>query len=183
MSITLSYPQVIQFHDGTQIELNDETWRKRHLVVETDRPESEVRRIFRSEQFSNAGLVEEIIKDGQIGAGMIRKSGIWQMHVRLFSHDNHIQIDAEAELSNDYGIEHLTHGWISAFKGTWDIILKHFGQLWVYHKKARKYVSKVIKEGMLKLEEPKTKTDVALIVLVALGSILVGLAVVSMMRK
>jgi hypothetical protein len=183
MSITITYPQIIEFADGTQLELNDQTWKQRLLLIETNRSQEETRQIFYAEQFKEAGISEEIVKVGQLGAGLIKKSGIWQMHVRLFQHAGHIQVDAEAELSNDYGIEHLTHGWISAFKGSWDVILKHFGEIWVYHKGLGKYVSRVVKEGILVLKEPETKTDVGLVAITGLGIFLIALAFASILKK
>jgi len=181
MSITLSYPKIIEFVDGTQLELTDEIWKKRLLAVETNRTEKEVREIFRKENFEEVEF-RELIKTGQLGSGLIKKIGDWQIHVRLFSHGDHIQIDAEAELSNDY-VEHLSHGWISAFKGSWDVLFKHFGELWVYHKGVGKYVSRVIKEGVLTLEEPKSKTDVVVLALTLIAVLAIGFVAASALRK
>ncbi len=180
MSITIPYPKIIQFTDGTQLELTEEDWKKRKLVVETDKTEQEVREIFYKEGFTKAGM--EIVKDGQIGDGLIRKFEDWQVHVRLFHNGNHVQLDAEAEVSSKY-IEHLTHGWISAFKESWAIIERHFGQLWVYHKGVRKYVTRVIQEGILELQEPKSKTDVALTIGAGVTGVLIGALIVWALRK
>lgn len=181
MAITLSYPKIIEFMDGTQLELTDQVWENRLLVVETNRTEKEVREIFHKEKFEEVEF-REIIKTGQLGSGLIRKIGDWQIHVRLFPHDEHIQIDAEAELSNDY-VEHLTHGWISAFKGSWEVLMKHFGELWVYHKGVGKYVSRVIKEELLTLEEPKSKTDVIVLALTLIAVLAIGFVAASALRK
>ena len=88
MSITIAYPQIVQFVDGTQLELTDDDWKKRLLVVETNRAEKEIREIFQKENFANSGA--EFIKDGQLGSGLVRKFGNWKVHVRLFQHLDNI---------------------------------------------------------------------------------------------
>ena len=175
MTISVSYPQLVKLEDGKQIELTNETWEKRLLVVESDKTEYEVRQIFKKEGFENAGI-REFIKNGQLGSGLIKKIKDWQIHVRFFTHNNRIQIDGEVEVSNDY-FEHLTHGWISAFKESWNIVLKHFGKLWVFHKGHGKYVIQVLREGVLSLSEPKSKTDwvalgLTLFVVIAAGAVI-----------
>ena len=180
MSITIPYPQIVQLEDGIQLELTDETWKKRHLVIETNRTEKDVREIFYKENFTEAGM--EFVKEGQLGNELVRKFGDWQIHVRLFLHGKNIQLDAEAEVISKY-IEHLTHGWISAFKESWTIIEKHFGQLWVYHKELGKYVVRVIKEGLLELPEPKSKTSVGLMIGVGVAGALIGCVIALALKK
>ena len=180
MPISIQYPQIVQFDDGMQLELTDEVWKNRHLVIETNKTEKNVREIFYKENFTEAGL--EFVKNGQLGNGLIKKFGDWQIHVRLFRHGNHIQLDAEAEVTSKY-IEHLTHGWISAFKESWVIIEKHFGQLWVYHKGLGKYVVRVIKEATLVLEEPKSKTEVAEMVVAGVAGALIGTLIALALKK
>ena len=180
MSITIPYPQIIQFSDGTQLEVTNDDWKKRLLLIETNRTESEIREVFIKEGFKINNT--EIIKNGQIGSGLVKKIGDWQVHVRLFPHNEHIQIDGEVEVSNDF-IEHLTHGWISAFKETWNIVFKHFGELWVYHKGLEKYVTNVIREGILELAEPKTKTDVVLTIGVGAASALAAFLILLALKK
>ncbi len=180
MPITIPYPKIVQFADGTQLELTEEDWKKRQLVVETNKTEQEIRDIFYKENFTKAGM--EIVKKDQLGDGLVRKFGDWQVHVRLFPNGDHIQLDAEAEVSSNY-LEHLTQGWISAFKESWAIIEKYFGQLWVYHKGLGKYVKTVIQEGLLELSEPKSKTDVALAVGVGVAGALIGLLIVLVLKK
>lgn len=180
MSITIAYPQIVQFVDGTQLELTDDDWKKRLLVVETNRAEKEIREIFQKENFANSGA--EFIKDGQLGSGLVRKFGDWQVHVRLFQHLDNIQLDAEAEVSSNY-IEHLSHGWISAFKESWVIIEKHFGELWVYHKGSEKYVLRVIKEVTLELKEPESKTDVVTTIGIGVAAVLIGALIVVVLKK
>lgn len=156
MPASIPYPQIIQLENGNQMELTRDTWEKRLLAVEIDKTENEVREVFKKEGFKEEML--EFTKNGQLGLGLSKKINDWQVHVRLFYHNNRIQIDGEVEVSNKY-LEHLTHGWISAFTETWNIIVKHFGKLWVYHKGVGKYVTQVVKQGMLMLPEPKSKTD------------------------
>ena len=175
MSITIAYPKIIEFDDGTQLDLPEDTWQKRLLMIETNRTENEIRAIFRSEQFVEARFGQEFVKENQLGAGLIKKNNIWQIHVRFFQHGKHIAIDAEAELANDYGIEHLTHGWISAFKETWNVIAMNFGETWIYHKGVGKYVIKIIKEEIITLQDPKTKTDIKWICLGLMVGGLIGL--------
>jgi len=181
MPITIAYPKIIEFEDGTKLELTDDVWEKRLLLVETNRTENEVRAILQKEKFEKVEF-REIIKTGQLGSGLIRKFGDWQVHIRLFSHNDHIQLDAEAELSNDY-VEHLTHGWISAFKESWIIVERHFGELWVFHKGMGKYVISVVKEEILELAEPKSKTDVGLAIGVGMAGVLIATLVVLALKK
>lgn len=181
MAVSISYPQLVELENGQQIELTNETWEKRLLAVETDKTEKEVRQIFKKEGYQNAGL-KEFVKNGQLGSGLIKKIKDWQVHLRFFTHNNRIQIDGEVEVSNDF-LEHLTHGWISAFKESWNIVLKHFGKLWVFHKETGKYVTRVIREGVLSLPEPKSKTDWVLLGLTLFAAITVGFAIASAMKK
>ena len=86
-------------------------------------------------------------------------------------HENYIQLDAEAELSNDY-LEHLSHGWISAFQTCMNIISNNFDNVWIYHKGIKQYVTKIISNTILTLNDSQSKTDYKLlIVLGILGSI------------
>lgn len=181
MPVSISYPQIVQLEDGVQIELTNETWEKRLLAVETDKTEQEVRQIFKKEGFRDAGL-KEFIKKEQLGSGLIKKIKDWQIHVRFFAHNDRIQIDGEVEVSNDY-LEHLTHGWISAFKESWNIVLKHFGKLWVYHKGFGKYVIRVIREGVLSLPEPNSKTDWVALGLTLFVAITAGFVIAKAIKK
>ncbi len=180
MPISIPYPQIVQLEDGNQIELTNDTWEKRLLVIETDKTEQEIRAIFKKEGFKEETL--EFFKNGQLGSGLSKKIQDWQVHVRLFPHDKHIQIDGEVEVSKDY-VEHLTHGWISAFKETWNIVLRYFRHLWVYHKGLGKYVTRVIKEGILTLPEPKTKTDVAILIGAGVAGALIGTIIILALKK
>ena len=51
MTVSVSYPQEVEFPDDTVVETTDETWNKRQLVAETDRSESEVRAMLKKEGF------------------------------------------------------------------------------------------------------------------------------------
>ena len=170
MSINLEYPKVIELDDGKQILLTHNEWKKRSLVTETNRSEPEVRKMLLKNGFNNAGILE-FKKPQQLGDGLIKKIEDWQIHIRLYSHGNYIQLDAEAELSNDY-LEHLSHGWISAFQTCMNIISDNFDNVWVYHKGIKQYVTKIVSNTILTLNDSQSKTDYKLLlVLGILGSI------------
>ncbi len=164
MTVSALYPQDVALLDGTIVQTTDETWDKRQLVVETDRSESEVRGMLRKEGFVESTM--EYNKPGRLGSGMEKKFQDWQVHVRLFRHGEHIQIDGEIEVSGNYW-EHLTHGWLPALKICVDMVSKHFTKCWVYHKKYRQYVTGWAYEHVLRLVEPKSKTDVVMTVAIA----------------
>ena len=173
MPLSVRYPQEVELVDGTVISATDDTWRERHLVVETDRSEEEVRDVLYEEGFEETDM--EFRKSGSLGRGMVRKHKDWQAHVRFFPHDGNIQIDGEVEVSKKY-VEHLTHDWLPALDLCADIIWKHFGSFLVYHKKYRQYVADLDFERTLKLGDPKSKTSAAgLVAGIALGAIAVGL--------
>ena len=157
MKITQRYPRLVMLDNGAQAWITPDDSKNRHLVVETDRSESEVRRAFAREGFRNTLM--EFVKDGQIGDGMVRKDGIWQCHVRFHKHGNLIQIDGEIEVSNRY-FEHLDHGWIPALEVCRRIIESNFGRCWIYHMQLKRYVARIIQQTALRLSEPKTKTGV-----------------------
>lgn len=171
MAIQTPYPQAVVLTDGSMIQITDDDWRRRRLVVETDRSEAEVRSAFAADGFRPTVL--EFVKDGQLGRGMVRKLEGWQVHVRFYRNGRHIQIDGEVEVSNSY-VEHLVHGWVSGFTTCADIIGRHFGRYWAYHKGYRKYVSSIINESVLRLDEPQSKTSVAAMIV---GAVLLAVAV------
>ena len=131
MAYSISYPRIVELEDGAQILITNTDWKNRHLVVETNKSETDVRNMFAKEGFKQTDL--EFIKKGQIGRGMVKRINDWQIHFRFFHHNDRIQIDGEVEVSNTY-IEHLTHGWISALKECMDIVVRHFDKCWLYHK-------------------------------------------------
>ena len=168
MSIQITYPEIVRMVDGSIIRLTETDRKRRNLVVETDMPERAVRAAFAASGFRQN--MAEFNKKGQIGRGMVKKIGDWQVHIRLYRHSGRIQIDGEVEVSSEY-LEHLNHGWISGFAETMDIIQRHFETLWVYHKGRRQYVRHIMKETILDLFEPQSKTHVV-------GLILIGIVVV-----
>ena len=85
MSINLKYPKIIELDDGNQISLTHNEWKKRSLVTETDRSESEVRKMLMKNGFNNAGIWE-FKKPQQLGGGLIKKINDWQIHIRLDLH-------------------------------------------------------------------------------------------------
>ncbi len=175
MPVTVSYPQVVEFHDRTRVRTTDHTWRNRYLMAETDMPERAVRAMLRKEGFVTSTM--EYNKPGRLGHGMEKKYGDWQLHVRLFRHGRNIQIDGEVEVSGDY-LEHLTHGWLPALDICIDMIKRHFGRCWVYHKKRRLYVT-WMRKHVLRLDEPGTKTGVAEVVAaLALAAAVIGTALI-----
>ena len=71
MEIRTNYPQVVLLADGSTVQMTEDDWRRRRLVVETNMAEREVRRAFEADGFRTT--VWEIVKDGQIGHGMVKK--------------------------------------------------------------------------------------------------------------
>ncbi len=172
MSINIKYPKIIELSNGKKILLTDDDWEKRTLVIETDKLESEVRTILKKEGYDDTNLLE-FKKLEQLGNGLIKQIDECQIHIRLYSHKNHIQLDAEAELSNKY-VEHLSYGWISAFQESWNIINKNFGNVWIYHKGNKRYVKKVISETILTLNDSQSKTDYKLLMASGIFGAIIG---------
>ena len=170
MPISIPYPQTVELYDGSVVQITDDVWKNRQLVVETDKPEPEVRNALTANGFKPAIL--EFNKDGQIGSGMVKGVKEWQIHIRLFRHGPHIQIDGEVEVSNSY-FEHLGHGWIPGFQTSMDVVMRHFGKLWIYHKGYKKYVRRIINESVIRLPDPGSKTSVAMAAIA--GVLLLGL--------
>ena len=167
MAIHIRYPQTVMLTDGSLIRITEDVWRRRQLIVETDRSEAEVRNAFAANGFRPT--IFEFVKDGQLGRGMVKKIRDWQVHVRFYRNGRHIQIDGEVEVSNSY-VEYLGHGWISGFAMCADIVARHFGRYWAYHKGYGKYASRIINESVLRLTEPRSKTGV--VVTATIGIIL-----------
>ena len=180
MDYSIPYPQTVELEDGAMIQITEDVWKDRQLVVETDRSEAEVRGIFAEEGFRQAGM--EFVKKGQIGVGMVKRVNDWQIHFRLYRRGTHIQIDGEIEISSAY-FEHLNHGWIPALTNGADIIERHFGAARLYHKGRRKYVTKIIKRSILKIADLKIKTSVAVVGSIVGTLIAVGLVVWALKRQ
>ena len=157
MSIRIKYPKIIKLTSGKIITLDDDVWEKRLLMLETKHSEQDVRKILINEGYYEEELLE-FKKESQLGNGFIKKIDPWQIHIRLFQHNKNIQLDAEAELSNSY-LEHLDHGWVSAFNEIVNITKKHFGEIVIYHKGAGEYVSEIIQETVLTLKDANSKTN------------------------
>lgn len=176
MAIQAPYSQAVVLADGSMIQITEDDWRRRQLVVETDRVETDRAEVKVRSAFAANGFrptILEFVKDGQPGRGMVKRLKDWQVHVRLYRNGRHIQIDGEVEVSNSY-VEHLGHGWISGFTTCADIIGRHSGRYWTYHKGYKKYVSRIINESVLRLAEPQSKTSV---VVTIIGAILLAVAV------
>lgn len=157
MPVSVRYPLEVKLEDGTTIRTDNNTWMERHLVIETDRSEKDVRHILSKEGFKETSI--EYPKSGRLGHGMVKEFKDWQVHIRLFRHGGNIQIDGEVEVSKKY-FEHLTHDWLPAFDFCADIIRKYFDGFWVYHKGYGQYATGLRREIALSLGDPKSKTSV-----------------------
>ena len=169
MVYSITYPEIVELSDGTRVQVTKADWKNRQLVVETDKSEMEVRRMFKAEGF-HAPLLEWPKKD-RLGSGVVKRIGDWQIHFRFFKHDDHIQIDGEVEISSAF-LEHLKHGWIPALKECMDAIGRHFGKYWIYHKGYGKYVTGFVNESILELSDPEFKTStVAVVAITFVGAL------------
>ena len=157
MSIRIKYPKIVRLTSGKIITLDDDVWKNRLLMLETKHSEQDVKNILINEGYHEEELLE-FKKKSQLGNGFIKKIEPWQIHIRLFQHNKNIQLDAEAELSNNY-LEHLDHGWISAFNEISNIAKKHFGKIFIYHKGVGEYVSEILQETVLTLKDANSKTN------------------------
>ena len=161
MTVSVRYPQTVELEDGTLIQTDQCTWESRQLVAETDKSEVEIRGMLVKEGFGET--VMENPKSGRIGRGMVKRFKDWQIHVRLFQNGDSIQIDGEVEVSKAY-CEHLTHGWVPALMLCASMVKHHFGGVRIYHRGYQKYVAKTVREYVLRLRDPKSKTSVAVVV-------------------
>ena len=169
MVYTVTYPTVVELADGTRVRITKADWKSRQLVVETDKSELEIRKMFEAEGFHTPML--ESPKKDRLGNGMVKRIDDWQIHFRLFKHNNHVQIDGEVEVSSAF-IEHLKHGWIPALNECMDAIGRHFGEYWLYHKGRGKYVTGIISESTLEIPDPGYKTStVAIAAITFIGAL------------
>ena len=180
MSIRIKYPKTVRLTSGKIITLDDDVWKKRLLMLETKHSEQDVRKTLINEGYCEEELLE-IKKKYQLGNGFIKKIDPWQIHIRLFQHNKNIQLDAEAELSNNY-LEHLEHGWVSAFNEIANITKKHFGEIFIYHKGVGEYVSEILQETVLTLKDANSKTDYKQIAAYSALGMLFGLALVGIFK-
>ena len=175
MPMSLLYPQVVEFEDGSRALITDDDIENRSLVVETDKSETMIRRMLAKSGFGET--VMEFSKPGQIGRGMVKRINDSQIHIKLFQHGNMIQLDGELEVSKAY-VEHLTHGWIPAIQECANMVVRHFGGVKTFHKGYGKYVKKTLSKRLLSLPDPKSKTSVVAVVLVGAGIALAGAGLV-----
>ena len=171
MVYSITYPKIVELGDGTRVQITKTDWKNRQLVVETDKSEMEVRKMFKAEGFHTPIL--ELPKKDRLGYGMVKRIDDWQIHFRLFKHDDHIQIDGEVEISSAF-LEHLKHGWIPALNECVDAIGHHFGKYWLYHKGHGKYVRSIVSVSTLELPDPEFKTSTVAVVAVAFVGALSG---------
>lgn len=153
----MRYPTKVKLDNGTTVQTTENTWKERHLVIETDRSEKDVRYILSKEGFKETDI--EYPKSGRLGRGMIKEFEDWQVHVRLFQHNDNIQIDGEVEVSIKY-FEHLTHDWLPAFDFCADIFREYFNGFYVYHQKYERYLTDLWDETVLSIGDPESKTSV-----------------------
>ena len=64
MTMTVSYPQMVELYDGSLVPVTEDTWRNRQLIVETDRSETQIRDMLAKEGFRQSSL--EFTKSGQL---------------------------------------------------------------------------------------------------------------------
>ena len=165
MAISVRYPRVITLENGAPVRTTVDDQKDRNLAVEINASEEEVRGAFAREGFTKPLM--EFHKPGQLGDGMAKRYDDWQVHVRFFRHAGNIQIDGEVEVSSAY-FQHLTHGWIPYLLECMDLIERHFGTAYVYHKKYQMYVTQMSPGRRLSLPDPESKTSVVTTALTAL---------------
>ena len=173
MGTSVAYPRLVKLDDGTVRRTTANDQKNRNVVVEVDASSKSVRNALEWEGFEETNM--EFRKTGQLGRGMVRRHEDWQDHVRLFRRGDYVQIDSEVEVSKAY-VEHLTHGSIPAPLECLDLIRRHFGTAYLYHKKYRRDIIRVLRERPLWLPDPERKTSVAM----ALGAAVLGILVTSL---
>ncbi len=181
MSTNIKYPKIIELSDGKEILITNDDLENHLLVIETDKSESEVRKILKKEGYKNTNLLK-FNKSNQLGNVLIKKINDWQIYIRLYKHQNHIQLDVEVKLSDNH-IGDMTYGWITGFQESWNIINKNFGNVWVYHKGNKKYVKKIISETNLTLNPSQSKIDYKLLVISGIVGAIIGAGLVWGFKK
>lgn len=175
MGTSVSYPEIIALDDGAEIRTDRDDQDDRNIVVEVGASVRGVREALERDGFEETRA--EFRKPGQLGRGMVRRHGDWQAHVRLFRRGDYVQMDCEVEVSKEY-VEHLTHGSIPAPLECLGLIRRHFGKVYLYHKKRHRDIVRVLREHPLELPDPESKTSVGKALgLAALGALGIGLAV------
>ncbi len=130
----------------------------RVLVTEVSSPLQTLESIFLREGFSRTMLEEK--KRGQISQGLVKRlTADWDMHVRFIRlHRGSIAVDAEVETSREY-LEHLGGRWISVIYEVIEILQRNGLECAIWHKRARRYVSSILRDGRLGLDWTSGKTE------------------------
>ena len=181
MSTNIKYPKIIELSNGKEILVTNDDWENHLLVIETDKSESEVRKILEKEGYENTSLLK-FNKSEQLGGGLVKKINDWQIYIKLYNHHDHIQLDVEVKLSDDYAGD-VTYGWITGFRESWNIINKNFGNVWIYHKGNKKYVKKIISETILTLNPSQSKINYKLLMVSGIFGAIVGAGLVYAYKK
>ena len=181
MSIHIKYPKIIELSDGKEMLVTNDDLENHLLVIETDKSESEVRTILEKEGYKNTNLLK-LNKTNQLGNVLVKKINDWQIYTRLYKHKDHIQLDVEVKLSDNY-VGDTTYGWITGFQESWNIISKNFGNVWIYHKGNKKYVKKIISETILTLNPSQSKTDYKLLMMSGILGAIIGAGLVWGFKK
>jgi len=152
------YPSSVMLYDNQKYSLNFDDNQNRVLITETATSLQELKSIFAKEGFTET-IVEEK-KVNQIAQGLVKRlTTDWDMHVRFFQlHEGSIAIDAEVETSRQY-LEHLNGKWISVIYEVTNILKKYELQFGIWHKKAQKYVSQILENGNLILDDISGKIE------------------------
>ena len=181
MSTNIKYPKIIELSNGKEILVTNDDWENHLLVIETDKSESEVRKILEKEGYDNTNLLKSNNFE-QLGSTLVKKINDWQIYIRLYKHQNHIQLDVEVKLSDNY-VGDVTYGWITGFQESWNIINKNFGNVWIYHKGNKKYVKKIISETILTLNPSQSKINYKLLMVSGIFGAIVGAGLVYAYKK
>ena len=181
MSTNIKYPKIIELNDGKEILVTNDDWENHLLVIETDKSESEVREILEKEGYKNTNLLK-FNKSNQLGNVLVKKINDWQIYIRLYKHQDHIQLDVEAKLSDNY-VGDMAYGWITGFQESWKIINKNFGNVWIYHKGNKKYVKKIIADTILTPNPSQSKIDYKLLMMSGIFGAIIGAGLVWGFKK
>lgn len=147
------YPSSVNLYgDPSTHELTYSDNQNRVLITETNSTLQILKSVFMHEGFSETVLEEK--KPNQISQGLMKRlTNDWDMHIRFIQlHSKSIAIDAEVETSREY-LEHLTGKWISVIYEVTGILQKHKLAYAIWHKQEQKYVSNILKNGKLTLDE------------------------------
>ena len=169
------YPSSVNIYgDPSAHEITYNDNQNRILITETNSPIQILKSVFIHEGFSETIL--EIKKPDQISQGLMKRlTNDWDMHIRFIQiHPKYIAIDAEVETSREY-LEHLTGKWISVIYEVIGILQKHRLAYAIWHKQEQKYVSTILKNGNLILDEISGKIAWKPLAIGAIVGISIGL--------